>query len=76
MNACQVLKEWRTANHLTQKEAGVLFGVSQKAISVWERGVGNPDPWRLYIAWQHGSYDVSILAKRMLDTLGDKYQLP
>lgn len=76
MNASQLFKDWRKAHGLNQTDAGVLFGVSQKAVSKWERGVGTPDPWRLYLAYMYGSYDVAVLARKMLDTLGPKYQLP
>ena len=76
MEASIILKNWRKANQLTQEDVAVLFGVSQKAVSKWERDKSNPDPWRLYQVYLHGSYDVAVIAKRMLDTLGPKYKLP
>ena len=76
MEASQILKDWRKANQLTQADVATLFGVSQKAVSKWERDKSNPDPWRLYQVYLHGSNDIAVIAKKMLDSLGPKYKLP
>lgn len=34
----EALRLWRSANRISQAEAGKLFGVSQRLISAWELG--------------------------------------
>ena len=43
MNIATKIKSARTAKNLTQKDLGDKLGVSDKAVSKWERGVAMPD---------------------------------
>lgn len=42
----QVLSRWRKSEGMRQSELAVLLGVTQQAVSLWERGHDLPDPKR------------------------------
>lgn len=50
--------ELRTSRNLSQKELGLLLGVSNKAVSKWEVGNNKPDLSALY--QMAGIFDVSV----------------
>jgi DNA-binding XRE family transcriptional regulator len=41
------LAEIRDANHLSQRQVGDRLGLTPQAVSLWERGKGIPEWWRV-----------------------------
>ncbi len=38
----QTIKKWRRLNHLNQHKLAAKLGVTQQAVSAWERGIDEP----------------------------------
>lgn len=42
-NMSEVISQLRKSKHMTQKELALQLGITDKAVSKWERGLGYPD---------------------------------
>ena len=57
-NLAQNLARYRKLNGMTQQELAESIGYSNKSISKWECGDGEPDPYTLYVISE--IYDVNV----------------
>lgn len=68
------IKELRIANNLSQSEFGMLFGVSDKAVSTWENGIKMPRFKTLQKISNHFSVPMEwLLEEYDQEDLIDKY---
>lgn len=68
------IKELRIRNKLSQSEFGMLFGISDKAVSTWENGIKMPRYKTLQKIANHFSVPMEwLLEDYNKETLIDKY---
>lgn len=58
-----LIRELRTKQHLTQCELAEKIGVSDKAVSKWERGCGAPDVSLLPVLAESLKVDIQALLR-------------
>ena len=60
----QQIKRWRTSSGMSQKVLAAKLGVSQQAISFWERGEDIPSPRTMGLLKELMYKDTSLLADK------------
>jgi len=65
-NAAARIRHFRAGHGISQEELAVAWGVSQKAVALWEHGEREPSIRVLYIAFERGDVVARKLAAELL----------